>query len=642
MTFIMIKRIRSIAKGIGSKILMGLLILTFGVWGIEDMVMKSGGSTIVAKIGDIKITYPEYRMVMSRENEKLRQSLGKDASPDIIKSFNIGPQVLKHMVDERLLWLESRKIGLRISDEDVANNIRKDPSLLDDKGKFSKRNFEYILHANSMTEKAYIEKVRNDMAVNLMLSSLISVTSVPPNVAATLYASREEKRNLDVYTIPASLANSISAPGNEQVKAYYDSNTPLFTAPEYRTISYVMLTPDAAKNSNISSKPASIGKDIETAYHERIDEFKKPERRRVDQLLFSTEEAAVNAIDEIKAGKSFEQVAKEPGVLNPKTISLGLIEKANLPEESSAQVFSMDVGVAGTPVKSSFGWHVFRLKEILPPMTQPLEEVRAQLEKDLEQQATENALNDLSNKLEDNVASGSTLAEAAKELGLKVITLPPVDKKGQTADGVAEKNLPDDERFLDTAFKTDEKTESSIVNSKNGTSYMLRVDSVTPEHLIPLEQVKAKAVSGWMAQEKKKQLAALAKKIGADFSNPASRANAIKTYNLPIPLNITISQKNEEKKLPAAMASEAFSHPVGSATGALPQDSQDYAIAVIREIIPVSVNENDPNFKAAASSIGREYSTAMQNELVDEYLRYLAMKYGPWVNEEALQIKSDD
>ncbi len=638
----MIKKIRSIAKGIGSKILMGLLILTFGVWGIEGMVMKSGGSATVAKIGDMKITYPEYQMAISREHEKLRQMLGKDATPDIIKSFNIEPQVLQHMVDEKLLILASKKIGLRVSDEDVANNIRKDPSLLDDKGKFSKRNFEYILHANGMSEKAYIEKIRNNMAVNLMLTSLISLSSVPQNAAATLYASREEKRNVDVYTIPASLVNSVSSPSNEQLKKYYDSNIALFTAPEYRTISYVLLTADEAKNLNAASKPASLNHDIETAYHERIEEFKKPERRRVDQLLFGTEEAALKAIDEIKSGKQFEQVAKEPGVLNPKTIALGLIEKANLPEESAAQVFSMDVGIAGVPIKSSFGWHVFRLKEILPPMTQPLEEVRAQLEKDLEQQAGERALTDLSDKLEDNVAGGSTLAEAAKELGLKVITLPPIDKKGQTADGTLEKNLPGEERFLDTAFKTDEKTESSVVNSKNGTSYMLRVESLAPEHVLPLEQVKAKAISGWIAQEKKKQLAVLAKKIAADFANTSSRANAIKTYNLANPFNVTVSQKNDEKKLPATMVSEIFSGTVSSTTNALPQDNQDYAIAVIKEIIPVAANENDSNFKSSASSIGREYNTAMQNELVDQYLRYLAMKYPPSVNKEILQLKSDE
>lgn len=637
----MIKKFRAHARNLGSKILMGLLILTFGIWGIEDMLLKSNSNVTVAAVGDMKISGAEYQQALSRETDKLRQMLGKEATPDILKSFNIGPQVLQQLVDERLLMLESRKLGLRPSDEDVANNIRKNPGFLDDKGKFSKKNFEYFLQTNHISEKAFIEKIRSDMAVSLLINSITSLSNVPKNAPATLLSAREELRNIDLYTIPSSMASSQAIPTSEQLKNYYDANIAIFTAPEYRTISYVLITADDAKKLAKDSKSNLANQDMETAYHERIEEFKKPERRKVEQLLFATEEGARKALEDIKSGKTFEQVAKESSVLNPKSISLGLIEKSSLISEAADKVFSQEISMVGEPVKSSFGWHIFRVKEIIPPMTLPLEEVRPILEKDLQQQNDERAITELSNHLEDLVAGGSTLSEAVNELGLKMFTIQPIDKTGKLANGTVEKNLPQDDKFLDIAFKTEEKTESPLINGKSGINYMIRVENVTAEHVMPLDQVKAKATTLWAAQEKKQQLSKIAQAISVDFANPAKRQIAGK--NLEAPVSLTVSQKAEDyKNIPPAMIREIFSHQVGDATAAYPQDNDNYVLAVIKQAMPVFHDAKDPKYTGIISSTTREYKTAVENEIIEQYLRSLARKYPPSVNMQALQLKSDE
>lgn len=637
----MIKKIRAHARNIGSKILMAMLILTFGVWGIEDMLMKSGGNAPVATVGDMKISVSEYQQALARETDKLRQMLGDQATPDILKSFDIGPQVLQRLVDERLLILESRKIGLRASDEEVARNIRKNPELLDEKGKFSKKNFEYFLQANHISEKAFIEKVRSDMAVTMLVNSILSTSNVPKNAASTLLSAREELRNIDLYTIPSSLVSTQQNPTDAQLKEYYDANIADFTAPEYRTISYVLLTADDAKKYAKDSKSASAGQDLETIYHERIDEFKKPERRKVEQLLFATEEGAHKALEDIKSGKSFEQVAKESPILNPKTISLGVIEKSSMLAQAADQVFSQEVGVAGDPVKSSFGWHIFRVKEIVPPMTLPLEEVRPLLEKDLQQQNDEKLMTDISNRIEDSIAGGSTLFEAANELGLKMVTLPPIDKSGKLASGTVEKSLPQDGKFLEIAFKTEEKTESPLINGKSGINYMLRVDSLTAEHALPLSEVKSKVSALWVTQEKKKQLSKIAQGIAADFANPAKRQTAGK--NLEAPTSLTVSQKPEDNKnIPQVMLRDIFSRPVGEATASYPQDDSHYVLAVVKQAMPVFHDAKDPKYAGILSSTEKEYKTAVENEIIGQYLRSLAMKYPPTVNMQELQLKSDE
>lgn len=641
----MIKQFRSFARNVGSKILMALLILTFAVWGVEDMLRMSDGKVIVATVGDIKISYNDYQRTLSSETDRLRQMLGSAATPEALNNLALGPSVLKNMINEQLLVLESKRIGLKVSDEDVANNIRKNPALFDEKRQFSKKNFEFLLNSNGLTEKAYIEKTRQNMAVNLLISAVTSLTSVPENAAKILFASREEKRTVDVYNIPASLITSITEPKPEQLEEYYKANIDEFTAPEYRELSYVIITTEHAKEfMKASGKPVD-NKDIETAYHERIEEFKKPERRKVEQLLFSTEDAAHKALEDIKSGKSFEEIGKGANILNPKAISLGLLEKSKIIENAADQVFSLAIGAASDPIKSTFGWHIFRVTEILPPATQPLEEVRAQLEKDMDIQSSDNAMTEFSNKIEDSIAGGSTLPEIAKEFGLNIVTLPPVDSQGKTVDGNIEASLPKEPKFLDTAFKTDEKTESSLIPGSDGDRLIIRVEKITPQRVLTQDEVKAKLLTLWTAQEKKKRLAELANKISADLNATPSVEEAIKKHTLPAPNTITISQKidtTEKSPLPQRMVKDIFSKSIGKASAAFPQENGSYAIAVVKNIIAAEVSDKDPKYSSNLANIEAEYKNDMKGEIVDQYLDLLAKRYPVSINESVLYKKGEE
>ncbi|MEQ1789084.1 MAG: SurA N-terminal domain-containing protein [Rickettsiales bacterium] len=641
----MIKKIRSIARGIGSKILMALLILTFAVWGVGDIVNGSNSNVAVATVGDIKITQLEYQRTLYYEKERLQKLFGKELPPEIIRSLGIETQALQRLVDNRLLLLEARNNGLRVGDEDVANNIRKNPLFMDSNGKFSKDNFINTLRSTGHTEKDYVDQIREDLAVKLLVTTLVSAPPIPENIAPTLFLAREEKRIVDIYKIPSTLIKTIPTPNENQLKEYYDSHITEFTAPEYRKLSYILLTEDDVKNSiKSNSKANSADKDIETAYHERINEFKVPEKRKIERLIFANEGDARKAYDSIKAGESFEQIAGNSNILNQKATSLGVVEKSSVLESAAEKVFALDVGAISEPINSAFGWHIFHVEEIYPATTKPLEDVRQQLETELNYHANEKALIELTNKIEDSIAGGNTLGETAKELALKTISLPPIDKNGVTLDGATEKNLPNDEKFLEIAFKTDEKTESSLITGKDGINYILRVESIKPESVYPLEDVKSKLVLGWTKKEKEKQLATLAKKIAADFTTESARIKAIETYSLSVPEPLLISQKKDDNKvLQAATVKEIFARSIGEATNAFSHENNNsYIIAVVKKIIPAKSDEKDPKYISALADINKEYESSLQNEVIEQYLRFLANKYPISINMSALKIKSDE
>ncbi len=630
----MIAKIRSFAKGIGTKIMLALLILTFAIWGVGDILSGAGGNVEVATVGGEGIPYQEYAIGVHQETERLRQMLGKQFTPDIAKNFGIEPRVLQGLVDRRLFVLESNALGLRVSDAEVARKIRTNPLFLDDKGNFSKAQFEAKLRAIGQSEKDFVRSIREDMAVALLIETIMPTVTPPPSAAEVLLAARDEQRKILLYNISAEQLKDLPTPSAEQLKEYYSSHSAQFSVPEYRTISFVRIAKeDAKKSSGISEK------DIEIEYKQRLDEFKKPERRRLEQLLFGSEDAAKKAVAAMASGKTFEQEAREAKILNPDRISLGVMERANVLDAAADKVFALKLGGVTEPIKSQFGWHIFRVSEILPAATLGLAEVRDQIVKDLQAQSEDDALTGLTNKLEDLIAGGSTLSEAAKELALKIETLPPIDKKGLLASGEAARAVPKDEKFLETAFRTDEKTESQAVASKDG-YYILRVEKIEAEHSRPFDEVKVKLAAGWMENEKARKLAELSDKISGEFVNPAGREQAIKSYGLSAPATLIISRSKESgQKLPAPMVMDIFAKNETEATKAFVQADGSYAIAVISDVIPASIGGKDA---AAFAGVGKQYSKDVQNEISEQYLRYLAKKYPVTINLEALKIKSSD
>jgi len=634
----MIVKLRKLLRGLGSKLLMGLLVVTFGVWGVGDMLHRSESNIVVASVGEATIYYPEYQRAVYGETEKLRGVLGKRFTPAIAKQFGIEQRVLQNVIDKQLLIQEARATGLRVSDADVVRNIRVSPAFQDDKGKFSKQKFEDMLRATGQSEKDFVQKMRDDMAVKLLVLALTDSIASPANAAPTLLAAREEQRNVEVYTISAALVKNITAPSEVQLTEYYTAHAAEFTAPEYRKISYVAMSDADTRKITPPSE-----KEIVDSYNERSSDFKKPERRKVEQLLFGNEESAKKAHTEIAGGKAIEQVGKSSNILNPQNISIGLVEKSGIPDVAAEQVFALKKGEITAPIKSAFGWHVFHVSDIVPASVAPLAEVRSQIVKDLEASQAEKSTNMLSNKLEDLIAGGSTLAEAAKELGLKVFSLPPIDRNGKLENGEVEKSLPKQTKLLEIAFKTDEKTESTLIAGSGGVSYILRVDAVIPEKLQPFAEVKQRLIAGWTAQEKSKQLAEIADKIAHDFKAKSDREKAIKTYGITAPTALTISRTKENSQklptntpIPPNMIGDIFAKPVGGASEAFALADGSYIIAVVGGIIPAKIDEKTTKNSAEIADIKKQYEATLQNEITDEYLRYLAGKYKISVNTEVL------
>ncbi|MFO0389079.1 MAG: SurA N-terminal domain-containing protein [Alphaproteobacteria bacterium] len=623
----MLNKIHSIAKGFGAKLLLALLVLSFAVWGIGDMVNAPARNQAVATVGDATISQEAFKRTLNREVEKVRGALGENYTPDVLKTLQLPQQILKMMVGQSLMQQEVASLGLILSDDAVAKVIKNNPAFHDGKGNFSKDILRQRLANAGLTEKAFIDQVKNQEAGRLILDSLAAEAAVNDTAVKTLYLSRNQKRDVSIYVIDTSMVSDIKQPSKEEIETFYNSNTTLFSVPEYRTLSYLTFTADAVKKDTKIPDEA-----LQAAYEEHQDEFRHEEKRTVEQLLYSSEEKAKEAATMAKEGRSFSDIAEATGAINKKNLSLGSVTEKSMFDGAGEKVFALEANGISEPIQSPFGWHVFRVSAIDPASIEPFEKVKDKLAKDLLAQKQEEAVGKFANMLEDAFAAGSSLQDIAKEHNLSVATLPAINAQGKTADG-KEIDLPKLDKFLDVAFKLDEKTESSVTFSKGGTYYVVRADKVVAEHARPLEEVIEKATQLTTQAARQVKLTEMIAPLAEEFADSGKRTAAINRLRLTAKAADNIKRTDKKiagMNLPETFVADMFVRSVGDATAAYALTDGTFAIAVVNKIIPATLPED----AGALTKLRGEMEDSFRNEIMDEYMNYLAVKH-------PVEIKTD-
>jgi peptidyl-prolyl cis-trans isomerase D len=624
----MLNEFRSAASGFAAKILLALLVLSFGIWGVGDMVRHPGSTRTVATVGGTPIYVEYYQAALRREIETLQKSLGEQATPELIKEFHPEKRALQTLIHQTLLKQEAQSIGVIPSDADVVKRIRSTPNFQTG-GKFDKNLLETVLKNNHMSEKNYVERLRQDLATGLIINTMSVSLPVTDIAVKTWYEARDEQRGATLYILGEQLAGAAATPKTGELEDYFAKHAASFTAPEYRSVSYVTVKPEDARNKINVSEEALLA-----AYKDRIDEFKRPERRDVDQLLFASEADAKKASDDITGGKTFDEVAKTAPITNKGSVSLGKVEHDRILDSAADDVFALPQGGVTKPIQSAFGWHIFRVKSIEAPSTAPLSDVRAMLEKDVKAQMQEDAQNSYTNKLEDALAGGATLPEVAKEFNLTLQTVGPILRSGKSPSGAAVK-LPELDKFLDTAFATQEKSESPLIGSKNGVYYILRVDSVTPERNRSLDEVRASVTEAWQRDMRSARLSDIATTIASKFADKKSRDAAIAQYHLSPAFTGALKRSSEKAgaiALPQPLVADIFKRAPGDSTDLQPLATGGYIIAIAGDHIAAP-----PMDKKTADDIRKSLEDTMNKEVIEAYLRYLEQKHPVVINEQLLE-----
>ena len=473
---------------------MGVLIISFGVWGIADIFRGFGQSTL-AKVGGTEISAEQFRQIYTDRLQQIGRQFGRPLTADQARAFGFDRQVLQQTIAETTLDEEARRLRLGQSDEETLKTIFSDPNFKGVNGAFDPGRFQGLIRQLGYSEQRYLAEQRR-VALRRQIAGAIAAGLEPSKVQLDVLARfQSEQRSIEYVKLGAAQAGTIDPPSPEALAAYFEDHKTLFRAPEYRKISFVAVTPEEiSKWSDVSDE------DAQKVFEQRRNQLSTPERREIQQIMFPNADDAASARSRITSGLSFEDLAKERG-LGQSDIDLGLIAKSAIGDPAIADAaFSLPSGEVSQPEQGKFGFALVKVGKIEPGGTPTYEGYASQIKHDLANERARAKVGELRDKMEDERGGGSSVVEAAQKLGLTAVTIEAVDRSGRLPDGQPAANIPRGLDVVSQAFNTDVGVDNDPISFKGGYVWY-DVVGITPSRERNLDEVKDQVEARWRADE---------------------------------------------------------------------------------------------------------------------------------------------
>jgi peptidyl-prolyl cis-trans isomerase D len=311
---------------------------------------------------------------------------------------------------------------------------------------------------------------------------------------------------------------------------------------------------------------------------------------------------------------------------------LGAVAQSDLPTEVAQAAFDAKIGSVVGPMETALGAMFLRPTRAIAGSAKPLDQVKTEVRGKLALEKGQDALYDITRKMEDKRAAGDSLASIAQDLGLKIMDIPALDAQGLDSAGKTISGLPADPKFLTDGFGLDAGADSDVIELQGPVFAVIHVDGVTPASIKPLDKVRADVIAAWTADERTKRLKQIADdllakaKAGGDFAKLAAE------LRLSVKTSQPLGRGRSDGELGSEVISGLFAAAPGNYVSGLAPAGAGQVIARLDRVLPVDLVGEAASLRAAKDDLGR----AVGSDMVEQYLTMLKTKYEVTINESSL------
>jgi peptidyl-prolyl cis-trans isomerase D len=606
-------------------VVMGVLIISFGVWGIADIFRGFGQSTL-AKVGGTEISTDQFRQLYTDRLQQIGRQFGRPLTMDQARAFGLDRQVLQQTIAEAALDEEARRLGLAQSDEETRRMIFSDPNFKGPNGAFDPQRFDAAIRQFGYSEARYVAEQRK-VSLRRQIAGTLSAGLEPPKVMMdALSRFQNEQRSAEYVRLGAAQAGTIDPPSPETLASYFDEHKIQFRAPEYRKIAFVAITPeDIAKWSDVSDD------DAKKLYELRKDTLGKPEKREVSQIVFPTVEEAAAARTRIESGTSFDDLAKERG-LKPADVELGSVSKSEIIDPDVAKAaFALTPGEISQPVQGKFGVALLKIGKIEPGVDVPYEIVAQGLKKEIATERARKSVADLRDKMEDERGGGASVIEAAKKLGLNAVTVDAADRSGRRPDGQFATEIPKGLDVVTQAFGSDVGVDNDPI-SFNGGYVWYDVVGITPTRERNLEEVKDQVEAKWREDQIASRLRTKATEMVQKLDQGGKLADEAAGAGLTVETAANFKRDASLPGVPAGLITAAFRAAKDGAGQTAGAGDNEWIVFRVTDINVPPVDLASDEMKKVKEQLQR----SLEDEEIAQYVTKLESNIGTTINEAAL------
>jgi peptidyl-prolyl cis-trans isomerase D len=492
---------------------------------------KADKSNYALKINGQEISINEYENTLNNMENTFKQLFG-DQYNKFIKTVDIKSRVKDEIINRTLLYQESIKKKIPVSDREIIEEISKIPSFKTN-GSFDEDKYKQILNANRLTPASFEESLKREMRINKLTYLIQNSVNVSPNEIKNEYLYRNSKAKISYIKVSPSLFLNKVTIDNESIEKYYNENKEKYRKPKEIKLKYVKFNAeDFAKDIKVSDE------ELQSYYIKNRLKYYKPERIKVRHILIRVKNwdnkteslEALKKIREIqgelKKNIPFEKLAKEysedPSAQNGGLI--GFIKHGDVVPEFEKAAFALKEGEVSSIVKTPFGYHLIKVDQKIPAVMPTLDELKDNLTKEIiELKKTMNLKEQALSFYRDILNEGNISAYAQKN---------PSTVKVYETDYFTRDNTPASlnlsPEIKDALFNMEQSEVSKIYYIGND-AYIFEVNDVKESYIPKLADIKNKVVEDYKNDKAKEIALEELKQIvqsGKDLTDIAKKYNA--------------------------------------------------------------------------------------------------------------------
>lgn len=622
----MLQKIRDGASGPLAYVVVAVIAVVFGVWGIGSYFTPSSDPA-VASVGNTDITHSQLQRAFNQRYQRLRQMMGDRFDSSMFPPDQIRRNVLDSMIDQAVMTQYARNNGYRVTDANLLAQIRSNPQFQDN-GQFSAQRYKTLLSQSGIAPAQYEARLREDM-VGAQVRQLVagSAFAAPPQIEAA-YRQAHEQRKLAILSFDASAYAGQITVDDKAIKSYYDNHPKQFMRPPRVKLAYVsldadQLTPDQPDQSALKQ-----------LYQAHQSEFGTPAKRSAEAIripIGKDDAKARQAVQQVmaaaKQGQSLKQIASSIQGAEFQTISSQT--QSALPDAVGSTLFGLKQGALSSPVRGDDAWCVLKTTAVTPAKTPAFDEpvVQARLKAMATQQARAKAFRQKSDTLDDLAYQAPNgLKTISEKLGLKIQHTGWISQKGGGS-GLGQYAAVRKAAFTDAVLK--DQLNSKVLDLGDQRHVVLRVSDHQGAQRKPMAAVRDTIHDRLVAQEAEQR----AKKAAAQAMAQARQGKSLAQIAKAAP-GAKLAQPGyvgrDDNQIAPGVLSAAFELPLDKENGsahytlATPGNGQVALVGVLASRVESgSGDQSGPQRKQIAQQQSG-YNAKLEYSALASYLRQQA------------------
>jgi peptidyl-prolyl cis-trans isomerase D len=484
----LIQRLRDGSDGVLAKVIVGLIIIVFGLFGFGSITTFLAPVPKVAEVNGEDVTQQAMEIAVER-NRRLLQARGVPL--DQINEDELRDNVLRGLISREILSQASDELGLYYSDALLDIEIISTGAFKVD-GVFNADQFQNMIRGAGYTPMVYRDEMRTDSLFGQMLAGISQSAFVTESEGKRYSSLLSQTRDLAYLQIRIEeLIDEVSV-SDEEIADYYADRSGDFVTEETVNLQYVEL-----KHEQLAAELEVDEEALEQYYRENQGDYSTDELRRVAHILIEASDdlsmvsAQVKANEiygRIKQGEGFAAVAGDESDdvgSRDKGGDLGFNPQGTFFPEFEEAAYGLALDQVSEPVETEIGYHIIKLLELEQAVEPTLAAVRDEVEQRYRMYQTEDEFVTSSSRLAELLFEAIDLEAPAAELGLEVLSTGSISR--------------DSENFLmvnnsaaTAAFSADvlmDGNNSDLLELTNSQHVGIRVEEHSPSVTIPLAKV---------------------------------------------------------------------------------------------------------------------------------------------------------